>query len=123
MINLTNNKLAVFFLRFGLAFVLVYATIEIYNHPENFLKYVPKAIVNMVPVSLFLDLLGVSEVVLALWLLSGWKGQYASFLTVLMMVGIVVCNMEHFQILFRNVAIAFGGLSLIMLEAPEKKVA
>lgn len=119
---MNNNKLAILFLRVGLAFVLVYATVEIYIHPENFLKYIPKVVLTMLPVSLFLDLLGVGEVVLACWLLSGWKGQYASFLTVLMMVGIVACNMEHFQILFRNVAIAFGGLSLIMLEAPEKKV-
>jgi uncharacterized membrane protein YphA (DoxX/SURF4 family) len=118
---MNNNKLAVYFLRFGLAFVLVYAAVEIYLHPDNFLKYVPKMILNLVPLKLFLDVFGVIEVVLAAWLLIGWKGHIPSLLTVLMMAGIVVCNPEYFQVLFRNVAIGFGGLALILLEKTEDK--
>lgn len=65
---------------------------------------------------LFLPSFGVIELVLALWLISGWKGQYPSFLAFLMMAGIVAFNMEHFNILFRNVAIGFGSLALVALE-------
>jgi hypothetical protein len=119
---MNQNQLAKWFLRIGMAFVLVYASVEIYVNPENFLKYVPKFMTNMVPLDLFLNSFGVIEVLLAVWLLSGWKGQYPSLLSALMMAGIVVFNMEYFQILFRNVAIGFGGLALIALElANEKK--
>ena len=112
----SNNVLAKWFLRIGLAFVYVYATYEIYVHPDNFLKYVPQFIFEHIPVGLFLDLFGMAEIALAVWLLTGWKGTYPSLLSVLMMAGIVAFNMEHFQILFRNVAIGFGGLALVVLE-------
>ena len=121
------NKLniAKWFLRIGLAFVFVYATFEIYIHPDNFLKYVPQFVLSTMPLDLFLSLFGVIEIVLALWLLSGWRAEYPSFLSVLMMVGIIAFNMDYFQILFRNVAIGFGGLALVMLELmrdpPEQK--
>jgi hypothetical protein len=116
-----NNRLATVLLRIGLAFVLVYASVEIYIHPENFLKYIPKLILQSVPINHFLDSFGIIEVMLAVWLLSGWKGHYPSFLCVLMMVGIVAFNMEHFNVLFRNVAIAFGGMALVFLELKKTK--
>ena len=118
MKNLLNNKneIAKWFLRIGLAFVFIYASIEIYLHPSNFIKYIPASIVNMVPMDLFLHSFGVIEIALALWLLSGWKGEYPSIISVGLIIGIVVFNMEYFQVLFRNVAIGFGGLALLVLE-------
>ena len=112
-----NNKLAKLFLRIGLAFVFVYASVEIYIHPENFLKYVPQFMLDLVPMQLFLDVFGVVEVALALWILSGWKGQYSAMIAVLLIAGITFANTEYFYILFRNVAIACGGMALIFLEA------
>jgi len=114
------NSLAKFFLRAGLAFVLVYASVEIYYRPDNFLKYVPPFVLQMISMDLFLPIFGVVEIILALWLLSGWKGQYPSMLAVMMMVGIVVFNMDYFQILFRNVAIGFGALALFVLELTQE---
>ena len=114
-------KLAKWFLRIGLAFVFVYASVEIHIHPDNFLKYIPDFVFNLIPVQLFLPVFGVAEVGLAVWLLSGWKGHYPSLLSVLMIVGITAFNMEYFQILFRNVAIGFGGLALVVLELVKEK--
>lgn len=113
---MNKDLLAKFFLRIGLAFVFVYAAVEIYFHPANFLKYVPHEITDLMPVDLFLLVFGVVEIILAVWLLSGWKGQYPSLISFLMMVGIIVLNPEYFQILFRNVAIGFGSLALVVLE-------
>lgn len=117
-----NNNLAKWLLRVGLAFVFVYATVEIHVNPQNFLKYVPVCVLNIVPLDLFLPAFAVIELALAFWLLSGWKGQYPSLLSVLMIAGIVIFNMEHFQVLFRNVAIGFGGLALVVLEMTKDKV-
>lgn len=118
---MTKNELAKWFLRVGLAFVFLYASVEIYFHPANFLKYVPQFVQDSLPLDLFLLLFGVFEVAIAVWLLTGWKGQYPSLLSVLMIIGIVAFNMEYFQILFRNVAIGFGGLALVVLELTKDK--
>lgn len=113
---MNKNKLAVWFLRIGLIFVYMYATIEIYLSPDNFLKYVPSFMLELVPIDLFLFAFGVFEIALSIWLLTGWKGEYAAIVSFLMMVGIVAFNGEYFQILFRNVAIGFGSLALAALE-------
>ena len=118
---MNTNNIAKYFLRVGLAFVFVYATVEIYLSPHNFIKYVPDFMMNMVPLDLFLSSFGVIELLLAIWLLSGWKGQYPSFLSFLMMAGIVAFNMDHFNVLFRNVAIGFGSLALVALEITKEK--
>lgn len=117
---MSNSKLATWFLRVGLAFVFAYASVEIYLNPQNFLKYTPSFILDIVPVNLFLYSFGVAELLLSVWLLTGWKPEYPSIISVMLIAGIVVFNMEYFQILFRNVAIAFAGLALLMLETRHK---
>ena len=114
--NTDKISLSKWYLRIGLAFVFLYASVEIYLHPQNFLKYTPPFITNLINIDAFLLIFGVVEVLVGFWLLTGWKGKYPALLTVLMMAGIVVCNMEHFQVLFRNIAIATAGLALIALE-------
>ncbi|MCE5294331.1 MAG: hypothetical protein LLF94_06925 [Chlamydiales bacterium] len=118
---MSNRKIAIWFLRVGLAFVFAYASYEICVNPENFLKYTPSFIFNFIPEKLFLYSFGVAEVALAAWLLTGWKAYYSSIISVMLMVGIIAFNPEHFQILFRNVAIGFGGLALLMLERSVSK--
>lgn len=118
---MSKSKLAVWFLRVGLAFVFAYASYEICVNPANFLKYTPSFILNVVPENIFLYTFGVAELVLAVWLLTGWKAEYPSIISVMLMVGIIVFNPEYFQILFRNVAIGFGALALLMLETRHKQ--
>lgn len=118
---MNNSSIAKWCLRFGLAFVFVYASIEIFLSPERFLKYVPYFIIQLVPSDLFLPAFGVSEILLAMWLLSGWKVHFPSMLAALMMAAIVVFNMDYFQILFRNVAIGFGAIALVLLETYDEK--
>src|SRR5262249_41574603 len=113
---MSKNKLAINFLRVGMAFVFLYASIEIYLNPSNILKYIPKFVLDIVPHQPFLDAFGVAEILLAIWLVSGWKGIYPAALSVAILIAICAFNPEYFQILFRNVAIAFGGLALIVLE-------
>lgn len=116
---MNNIKVAAWFLRIGLAFVFTYASVEMCFNPQNFLKYTPAFIFNIFPVTTFLYSFGVAEFLLAIWLLTKWKSDYSSIVSVMLIVGIVAFNPEHFQILFRNVAIAFGGLALLMLETKQ----
>ncbi len=103
-------------LRWGLAFVFVYATIEIFVHPANFLKYTPSFITLLIPLKFFLIGFACFEVLLALWLISGYKTQYAALISFFLLIGIVFLNLGHFQVLFRNVAIAAASLSLYILD-------
>lgn len=110
------NNIAKWCLRVGLAFVYLYASVEIFIAPEKFLKYIPQFMMTAIPTEIFLPAFAVIEVVLAAWLMSGWKCEYPSLLSVLMMAGIVAFNMDYFSILFRNVAIGFGAMALVALE-------
>ena len=118
---MNNNKLAVWFLRVGLAFVFAYASVEIYLNPTNFLKYTPDFVLNLVPIKPFLYSFGFAELALAAWLLTGYKPAYSSLISVMLMVAIIIFNPEHFGILFRNVAIGFGGLALLIIDREKVK--
>ena len=118
---MSYSKLAIWFLRVGLAFVFAYASAEIYMNPANFLKYTPQFVFDIIPTNAFLYTFGVAELVLAAWILTGWKAEYPAIISVMLMVGIIVSNPEYFQILFRNVAIGFGALALLMLETRSRK--
>jgi uncharacterized membrane protein YphA (DoxX/SURF4 family) len=113
-----KDKIAKLLIRAGLAFVFIYATIEIYLNPINFFKYIPGGILSLVNGDYFLTVLGLGEVGLALWLLSGWKGRFAALISALFLTGIVLFNGAHFYILFRNIAIILAALALFVLESP-----
>jgi len=55
--------------------------------------------------------MGVYQCLLAAWLLSGKRATEASLVTVITVSGIIVFNLEHFKVLFRNVAIVAAALA------------
>jgi hypothetical protein len=109
--------LAKYLIRFGLAFVFGYAAFEMYFRPENFIRYVPTFISNHEHIELFLKGFGIKEILLSVWLLTGWKGHYAALVSLFLIVGITGSNLEYFPVLFRNVAIGFAALALFLLES------
>ena len=111
----TRVRLARIFLRSGLAFVFLYAALEMSYSPENFLKYVPDVMERIIPPLYFLPAFAVSEVALAAFLFSGVKERYAAYAAFGFITGITFFNIGHFSVLFRNVAIAFGALALAAL--------
>lgn len=107
---------AKWFLRAGLAFVFIYASLEISFNPAGFLKYIPSFVEDIAPASLFLPAFSAAEIILSIWLLSGWRARYAAFAAFAMITGIVVFNLDYIAVLFRNVAISFAALALAELE-------
>ena len=116
MTSKNQIKAAKWLLRIGLAFVFIYAAVEILVNPENFLKYVPSFVTHTVLVDSFLPTFAIGEIVLSFWILSGWRGRMASMICFLILVAIILPNLSYFSILFRNVAIALGALALFALE-------
>lgn len=119
------GSLPEFLIRFGLAFVFLYAAYFVSNE-EVGAKYVPQFIAQIVtqfmPLETFLLIHAISEVLLAIWLLSGVWTKYAALATALLIIAVTLLNLTFFITLFRNVAIIFAALGLFALKMqPDSK--
>ena len=109
-------------LRLGVAFALLYPPWSALSDPSAWIGYFP-LFMKFLPDPVLLYTFGAVEVILALWILSGWKIFYPSLIAAVMLVGIVVLNMPEFQVLFRDLSIAAMALALALLHLPrENKV-
>jgi hypothetical protein len=107
-------------LRIGLAFVFTFAAITISLNPTDGESYLPGFVSIMVPSKVFLTCFGIYEIFLSFWLLSGKNKVYSGFLAAITIFSITIFNLESFDILFRNVAIFFAGLSLGFMGLTER---
>lgn len=106
-----GDRLAAWFLRAGLAFVLSYAATASLLHPETFARYFP----SFLPATWtdrLLPAFAVFEALLAAALLTYRYAYVASILAGLTMVAIITVNPHDFDVLFRNVAIACAAFAL-----------
>ena len=116
---MTKEKLAVMFLRLGLAFVFFYAAIAALLDPFSWVGFFPQWMRSLIPDNLLLPLHSASEIILALWLLSEWKTLYASLAGTLAIFAIVVFNIGALDIIFRDVGLFFAALALVILSKQE----
>ncbi|HVX24394.1 MAG TPA: DoxX family membrane protein [Candidatus Saccharimonadales bacterium] len=102
-------------LRFGLAFVFAYAAIGSLMHPSVWIGYLPSFLLHMQHAGSLLKLFAIYEIILALWLLSGWWVRYAALLTTASLLGIVLAQPADLMITFRDVGLMFMALALASL--------
>lgn len=114
-------SLGPFFLRVGLALVLLYAAIAAFLNPGAWEAYIPSFIGLIVPLSLFLTLFSIYQIGLALWLLSGKYTFYAAVLAAVTLLGIIFPNVADLDVIFRDVAILFEAVALAVLTYPSSK--
>ena len=115
-----KNALVSFFLRSGLAIVFFYAGIASLISPQNWVGFIPQFIQNNFPEFIFLSLFSVYEIFLGVWLLSDKKIFYASILSSVTMFFIIISNIFVFDVVFRDIAILFMALSLIIFSGKNK---
>lgn len=96
-------------LRVGLAFAFLYAAISAFITPSSWLGFLP----SFLRTTTILALFSIVEIIVALWLLSGKKVFYASILSVLMLLGIILFNLGALEIIFRDVTILLAALALV----------
>jgi uncharacterized membrane protein YphA (DoxX/SURF4 family) len=108
-------------LRVGLAFTFAYAAIGAFRSPEAWISYVPGFISNVVSAKLALDLISVSQIVLAIWLLTGIYVSLAALVSIGFLAGIIIFNPATFLITFRDVALIAASLALISLDVENIK--
>ena len=103
-------------LRFGLAFVFGYAAISSLLSPNDWIGFLPSFMTHIVDGHLLLKAMSAYELVLVMWLLSGWQTKYAAFLGALTLAGITFANLSLLPISFRDIGLMFGALALGLME-------
>jgi hypothetical protein len=111
-----------FLARFGLAFAFLYPPLDALLDPYTWVGYIPSFLRGIAPNMVLLHGFGLIEVALALWILSGRKIFIPSLLAAAILFAIVLFNLtaSDFQVLFRDVSIAFLALSLAAAHRPQK---
>lgn len=114
-----RQNIARFFLRIGIATVFLYAAISSISQPENWIGFIPLWLRNLtsplIPPETLLFGFSIFQIVLAVWLLLGRKTGAAAVISAITLFGIVLVNIGSFDIVFRDIAIAFSALALALL--------
>lgn len=109
-------QLAVILLRIGVAFALAYAAIAAFIAPSNWIGFIPGGVELFMSASVALTIWSVAELMLAGWLLIGWRVRWPAILTALALLGLVSWYPSQIDILFRDVTIALAALALALLD-------
>lgn len=107
-----NQKAVFLLLRLSIASVFLYAAIASFIEPENWIGYFPVFLRNLLPEKILLTMFSSYEILLSLWILSGWKSFWSAILSALTLVGIIAFNISQLDIIFRDLTIIFASLAL-----------
>jgi hypothetical protein len=102
---MTQEKIANLVLRVGLAFAFLFPAIAAIFAPDSWIGYFPEFMRGIVPDPVLLHLFGLSEAVIALWILSGKKIFIPSLAAAGYLFAIVVLNLQNFEVVFRDLSI------------------
>lgn len=113
--KIDKQKTPPLYLRIGIALTLIYAAIAAFITPDNWIGFIPDFISNIIPATTFLFTYSLFELGLGVWVLSGKKTFYASSLSALTMLGIIVFNTGSFDIIFRDISIFLAAVALAIM--------
>lgn len=100
-------------LRIAVAIAFVYPPLHALSNPDSWVGYFPPFLLNSgIPAEVLLHGFGLIELVIAGWILSGWRIEWPATLAALMLGAIVLFNGAQFEILFRDLSIALASLAL-----------
>lgn len=109
-------------LRVGAALAFLYPPFSaFFGDPYTWFGYFPSFLQGYVPDMVLLHAFGVVEIIIGLWLLSGYKIFLPALAATAMLLGIVVFNLFQFDVLFRDVSIACLTFALALMNMPLKK--
>lgn len=109
------TRLVSFTLRVALAIPLLYAAIAATLQPEAWVGFIPFFLRNIFPEALLLGAHALVDFTLALWLLSGWKTNYAAIFSSLNLAVIIVVNLASLDIIFRDIGLLLAAVALALL--------
>ncbi|MDO8430726.1 MAG: hypothetical protein Q7S72_01945 [Candidatus Taylorbacteria bacterium] len=111
-------SIAWFLLRFGVAFTFLYASISAFIDPAPWLGYFPDFMRAWDIDNILLLTWGGGELIIGLWLLSGYRIFLPSIASAGLMLGIFLTDFDSLHIIFRNVCILCTSISLAIISNP-----
>lgn len=102
-------------LRIGVAFAFLYPPVSAFIDPVAWMAYFPPWSLGYVPDAMLLHSFGALEVVLGLWILSGWRIFWPCVIATCILLAIVVIDRYNFEVLFRDLSIAAAALALAII--------
>ena len=107
------NKASTLLLRIALAFAFLYPAYGFWASPNDWVGYIPAFVKNLgFPESTLLIALAIVHIVIALWILSGWRIVIPSVAAALFLGGVVYFNLNQIDIFFRDISLALAALAL-----------
>lgn len=113
------NKTAYLLLRLGVAFAFLYPPVAAFIEPDSWIGYFPSFLMGLVSDEVLLHAFGAVELIVGLWILSGKNIFIPSALATVMLIGIVIFNLNSFEVVFRDISIAFASLALALMSRQE----
>ena len=115
-------RTAYLLLRVGAALAFLYPPLSaLFGDPYTWFGYVPAFARGYVPDLVLLHAFGIVEIIIGLWILSGYKIFVPAMLATAMLLGIVAFNLSQFDVLFRDVTIACLTFALALMHLPQKE--
>jgi uncharacterized membrane protein YphA (DoxX/SURF4 family) len=110
-----SKKGANLLLRLAVGFPFLYAAIDGYLHPNDWVGFLPQFLSQFAPLTTILLFFSVFELILGLSLIFGWHIRISAFIAALTYAGIIFTNPSQFLITFRDVGLFFASLALMIM--------
>lgn len=102
-------------LRIGVAFAFVYPAVAAYLDPFAWIGYFPSFLRDLAGNdALLLHAFGLSELVIAVWLVFGRRHFVPSLLAALYLGAIVILNTGQMDVVFRDISILLAALAIAL---------
>ncbi len=109
------SKISNLLLRIALAFAFLYPTYGFWKNPDDWVGYIPTFIKTLgVPEGILILLLTIFHIIIALWILSGWRIFVPSIVATIFLFSVVYFNWNQIDILFRDISLALAALALAL---------
>lgn len=102
-------------LRSGLAIVFIYAALSAFFNPLNWVGFIPAFLDSIVSREILLIIFSTFEILLGFGLLANYKTFTLSIISSAVILLIIGGNIFALDILFRDIAILFMALALVVL--------
>jgi hypothetical protein len=107
------SRASQFLLRTALSFAFLYPAYGFWANPNDWVGYIPAFGKNLgLSEGTLLIGLAVVHIIIALWILSGWRIFIPSLLAAGFLVSVVYFNSNQLNVLFRDISLALAALAL-----------
>ena len=100
-------------IRIALDFAFLYPAYGFWTNPNDWIGYIPEFARNVgLSQDMLLLALAGFHLIIALWLLSGWRIFLPSLIAAVFLSSVVYFNQNQLDVLFRDISLALAALAL-----------